>query len=240
MKKLFGILFVAIALFVSRAAVFSGSLFADPQSDEQAGEQRATPSAEKESNPPGPSLEEQHRDRDALSSEEEELIRQIDEIEERLAVEKDPEQAERLRGDVANIEQRIVEIWRQIEQINLAIGNNEELPEPLRRQLEELHVAAENFRTAGMGREADQLIAEAESLISEHTHATSMEAVPLRADRQIDELAEEVVYLRQEIQELRAEMDEMYEILENALGLDDSFDPEDQRAEESSETPSGS
>ena len=49
----------------------------------------------------------------------------------------------------------------------------------------------------------------------------------------IDRLEREVAHLQHQIEQLRAEMDELYDVFDSALGLDDSLDPPDRRAEES-------
>ncbi len=69
MNHLLRIVFTAIVLFASLAAVSAPRLFADPQASEQARERQA-PSRERPIGPPGRSTEEQHRERDALLLEE--------------------------------------------------------------------------------------------------------------------------------------------------------------------------
>ncbi len=231
MNRLFGIPFITLALFAAVAAVSAPRLFADPQASEQARERQA-PSRERGIGPPGRSTEEQHRDRDALLWEERALLRKMEDLEEQLAAQENPELAESLRGDLADIERNIAQIWRKIDQIDHAMREEMEFPEPLRRQREELHVAAENLRAVGMDREADQLIGEAEALVAERRRKMRFDDERRNGQMRIDRLEREVAHLQHQIEQLRAEMDELYDVLDSALGLDDSLEAPDRSAEE--------
>ncbi len=236
MNALFTISPITLALLITQSAIVSEPLFAEPQAEVQSDNRRAAPGEESQVNSSRRSPEVLDQQRESLLTEEKTLIRRIDEVEQELAREENPEKAERLRAELAGFKQRIVQIWREIDEINLGERQEMEFPEPVRRQLEELHVAAENLREVGMDREADQLIAEADALMDRHHHTNRFEDEGRIGHRRMDELTEEVGHLRHQVEQLRAEIDEMYDLLDNALGLDESFDPLDRQSDGSGET----
>lgn len=175
--------------------------------------------------PPRGEIEEQLQ---ALFAEEERLVRSAEQLEQNLRGESEPSKIENIQAEMESLWGKAEEVRREIDAILKAEGSTPAVPLPIQRQIEQLYLAADNLRSAGMDDDAEQLLREAEGMVAEFHEPLRIQPEQQLSERRWEALEEEVVQLREEVVDLREQMREMHDFLEDLMGEDASFGEPDQ------------
>ena len=164
----------------------------------------------------------------ALFAEEDRLVRSAEQLEESLSEVSEPSKVEKYQAEMESLWRKAEEVRREIDAILKSEGSAPAVPLSMQRQIEQLYLAADNLRSAGMDDDAEQLLREAEGMVAEFHEQMRIQHEQHLSERRWEELEEEVVLLREEVADLREQMREMHDFLEDLIGEDASFGEPDQ------------